>query len=230
MPPPASLVRQLTQPEATRLPPPAYQSAVPPASASKQLSPKPPPKLNAQDDAESVDASANVELIDASFSQSIQEEIEGFAEEVDSLSDEFRNVLGEWEGLAREKVEVVGLGTMEDLQQLREETQEMENAVQETTRRMKEIERSCEQLGDDTLRGYELSEEAKANLKKKNDANYISLLKLRPLDAYNARRLNDIRSSFLQIEQSVGEVNSQLDAEMERRYEDRRQKGRRTVN
>lgn len=52
MPPPASLVRQLTQPEATRLPPPAYQSAVPPASASKQLSPKPPPKLKAQDDAE----------------------------------------------------------------------------------------------------------------------------------------------------------------------------------
>lgn len=52
MPPPTSLVRQLTQPEATRLPPPAYQSAAPPASASKQLSPKPPPKLNAQDDAE----------------------------------------------------------------------------------------------------------------------------------------------------------------------------------
>jgi len=45
--------------------------------------------------------------------------------------------LGEWKGLAREKVEVVGLGTMEDLQQLREETQEMENAVQETTRGMK---------------------------------------------------------------------------------------------
>ena len=64
-------------------------------------------------------------------------QIEGFAEELDSLSDDFRNVLGEWEGLAREKVEVVGLGTMEDLQQLREETQEMENAVQETTRRMK---------------------------------------------------------------------------------------------
>ena len=52
MPPPTSLVRQLTQPEATRLPPPAYQSAAPPASASKQLSLKPPPKLNAQDDAE----------------------------------------------------------------------------------------------------------------------------------------------------------------------------------
>lgn len=34
-------------------------------------------------------------------------------------------------------MEVVGLGTMEDLQQLCEETQEMENAVQETTRRMK---------------------------------------------------------------------------------------------
>lgn len=32
---------------------------------------------------------------------------------------------------------MVGLGTMEDLQQLCEETQEMENAVQEITRRMK---------------------------------------------------------------------------------------------
>jgi len=35
----------------------------------------------------------------------------------------------------------------------------------------------------------------------------VLLLQLRPLDAYNARRLNDIRSSFLQIEQSVGYVS-----------------------
>jgi len=35
----------------------------------------------------------------------------------------------------------------------------------------------------------------------------VLLLQLRPLDAYNARWLNDIRSSFLQIEQSVGYVS-----------------------
>ena len=64
-------------------------------------------------------------------------QIDGFAEELDSLNDDFREVLGDWEGVRREEVEVAGLGTMEDLQQLREETQEVEDTVRDTTRRMK---------------------------------------------------------------------------------------------
>lgn len=63
-------------------------------------------------------------------------------------------------------------------------------------------------------------------MKKKNDPSNASLLKLRPLDSYSANRLNDIRASFIQAEQGVMEVNSQLDAQLEKKYESRRQAGK----
>ena len=66
----------------------------------------------------------------------------------------------------------------------------------------------------------------RANLRKKTDPSYAALLKVRPLDAYSTQRLNDVRAHFLQTEQSIGDVNSQLDAQFEKKNEERRQAGR----
>ena len=70
---------------------------------------------------------------------------------------------------------------------------------------------------------------SRANLRKKLDPSYAALLKVRPLDAYSSQRLNDIRSSFVKTEQSISEVNSQLDAQIEKKYEEKKQAGRSVV-
>ena len=66
-------------------------------------------------------------------------------------------------------------------------------------------------------------------MRKKLDPSYAALLKVRPLDAYSSQRLNDIRSSFVKTEQSISEVNSQLDAQIEKKYEEKKQAGRSVV-
>ena len=66
----------------------------------------------------------------------------------------------------------------------------------------------------------------RANLRKKLDPSYAALLKVRPLDAYSSQRLNDIRSNFVKTEQSISEVSSQLDAQIEKKYEEKKQAGR----
>lgn len=66
----------------------------------------------------------------------------------------------------------------------------------------------------------------RANLRKKSDPSYSALQKVRPLDSYSSQRLNDIRANFLNMEQSIGEVNSQLDAQLEKKYEEKRQAGK----
>lgn len=49
---------------------------------------------------------------------------------------------------------------------------------------------------------------------------------MRPLDPYSSQRLNNIRANFLKTEQGISEVNSQLDAQLEKKYEEKRQAGR----
>ena len=66
----------------------------------------------------------------------------------------------------------------------------------------------------------------RAKLHKKLDPSHAALLKVRPLDPYSSQRLNDIRSSFVKTEQSINEVSSQLDAQIEKKYEEKKQAGR----
>ena len=64
-------------------------------------------------------------------------QIEKFADELESLKDKLRDDFGEWEDVEREDVKVAGLGSMEDLQQLCEETQEMEEGIQDIVKATK---------------------------------------------------------------------------------------------
>lgn len=49
---------------------------------------------------------------------------------------------------------------------------------------------------------------------------------LRPLDLESAEILSNVRAKFLQVQQSLEGVSSQLDSRLEAIYEERRQKGR----
>jgi len=64
-------------------------------------------------------------------------QIEKFADELELLKDKLRDDFGEWEDVEREDVKVAGLGSMEDLQQLCEETQEMEEGIQDIVKATK---------------------------------------------------------------------------------------------
>ena len=48
-----------------------------------------------------------------------------------------REVFGEWEGRRSEDMKVEGLGSMQDMQELREEAQETQQAIEEIVMTMK---------------------------------------------------------------------------------------------
>lgn len=51
-------------------------------------------------------------------------------------------------------------------------------------------------------------------------------IQIRPLDSYSSRLLNDVRAAFLQVSHALDEVNSHLDMQLEKKYEERRQRGK----
>eukprot|EP00731_Ephydatia_muelleri_P020505 Em0013g232a len=109
------------------------------------------------------------------------------------------------------------LSELEDLRVLIEQTQAVEDIFRKAAADVEAQSQKVSALEEEVLRGLELGEEARAELRKGTDKTYLSALKLRPLDVVNARKLQDISSRFLHVEQCTREINSQLDAEMERK-------------
>ncbi|CAI8058243.1 Nuclear pore complex protein Nup214, partial [Geodia barretti] len=227
---PTSQQQPVSAPGTVRPPQPTAHQTLPPVSvttsAVPHLSPPPlPPSSKASASVrQSKDDSRQLE---ATFSAHIREEIDRFVMELEDFKESVEGVLGEgWEEGERERGEVAGLGSVRDAVEVREEEEEVERDVQAAVNCVKELAETCDQLRDEVLRGLELSEKARVSVRRRGDMEHALRQKVRPLDPTNTKKLNDIRELFLRVDQKTGEVNGQLDAEIQKRRMDSLRGGR----
>ena len=64
-------------------------------------------------------------------------QIERYTSDLESLKDDMRDLFGEWESVEREKVTLESLGDMEQLVEVREETELVENEMTESVENFK---------------------------------------------------------------------------------------------
>ncbi|XP_040563987.1 uncharacterized protein Nup214 [Lepeophtheirus salmonis] len=190
------------------------QAPIPPVTKAlvKDTFTKPPPSKN-EDPKLQPQTKKNPEVPVRIFRKAIEDEISFFQKEID----EFKNKTLDF------KIEI---GSNEDKLNLKKNTEELDkfcvNVCEITNAQTKEI--SC--LQNLNLEGFEWIEEARSRDVRNNDPKYLKALRGRALDPLSQKKLDNVLSKYMYLDQQLREVNNVLDVEWEDHQNSIRKKNR----
>ncbi|CAB4062355.1 NUP214 [Lepeophtheirus salmonis] len=120
----------------------------------------------------------------------------------------------------------IEIGSNEDKLNLKKNTEELDkfcvNVCEITNAQTKEI--SC--LQNLNLEGFEWIEEARSRDVRNNDPKYLKALRGRALDPLSQKKLDNVLSKYMYLDQQLREVNNVLDVEWEDHQNSIRKKNR----
>ncbi|CAL1536793.1 unnamed protein product [Lymnaea stagnalis] len=145
-------------------------------------------------------ATSNIEAtVDSAFTQNIIEEITDFEKELKELR-------------TRSKKVFMKVGTQEEKQLLRRETELMIQFCSEIKDATKDQQREAQEQKSLCFNLFAMAEECKASLQRESDPFYNSLLQKRVLDPSSAQKLMSVQQMAQTLEHSIVEVDRVLDA------------------
>jgi nuclear pore complex protein Nup214 len=155
---------------------------------------------------------------EASFSPLISDEIDKFSDEINLLMESSAENVNMIESDDIFYHEIKNVGTLKELRNsIIKTSKDVQQSVVELNTDVEIFDKSMTKLNDEILKSISLAEEARIRLIKSSDVHHRKLCEIQPLDPYNARKVNDIRARFAQIDQQLRDINNQLDNELEQR-------------
>ncbi len=165
--------------------------------------PKAAPPASKNDEAGKED---EAQITGESYRNAIVEEILSFEKEL---------------GLMRQKAASlrVNIGTEEEKTALKVDCHEMEKFCKDLVEITASQNQEVHDLQQATIESFEWAEEAKSRDVRNKDPFYQRLLKGRALDPLSQKRLANVQSKYLYLEQQMEEANTKLDMEWEAHLE-----------